>query len=102
RKRRRTDRHGRRFVRRHGRENCFAGERCDFVSHYQSIRAREWIIDGNRGETGLNKENRKAGKQEERDRISEPVIDQEITNTERTKKIPVFLLSLFKSLIPVC
>src|SRR5438552_12573244 len=47
--RRRTDRHGRRFVWRHSRRNCFAGERRCTFSDDQSIRAREWVNDGNRG-----------------------------------------------------
>ena len=49
RERRRTDRHGRRFVWRHSGRNCFAGERRGTFSDDQSIRAREWITDGNRG-----------------------------------------------------
>ena len=49
RERRRTDRHGRRFVWRHSGGNCFAGERRCTFSDDQSIRAREWVTDGNRG-----------------------------------------------------
>ena len=48
RERRGTDRDGRRFVWRHSRRNCFAGERrCTFFDD-QSIRARERVAYGNR------------------------------------------------------
>src|SRR6185503_4073848 len=48
REQRRTNRHGRRFVRRYARENYFASEWRCVVSHHQSICAREWITDGYR------------------------------------------------------
>jgi len=55
RERRRTDRHGRRFVWRHSGRSCFACERRGTFSDDQSIRAREWIINGNR--CGLTSDN---------------------------------------------